>query len=49
MSRRTLLFVARVVAWVIVPLYVAGTCTSYWLVRSAGLWNERSVVEYMGA
>jgi hypothetical protein len=45
--RRTLHFVARVVAWVIVPLYVASTCTSYWLVRSAGLWNERSVVEYV--
>ena len=42
-----MLFVVRVVAWVIVPLYVVGTCTSYWLVRSAGLWNERSVVEYV--
>jgi hypothetical protein len=35
---RTLLFaVARVVGWLIVPLYVAGVCTSYLLERSAGV------------
>src|SRR5215216_6164532 len=34
---RTLLFFASVVGWLIVPLYVAGVCTSYLLERSAGL------------
>ena len=48
MSRRTLVFVARVVAWLIVPLYVAGVCTKYWLVRSAGLWDENPVGENVG-
>ena len=38
MSRRTLLFaLARVAGWLIVPFYVAGTCTSYLLERSAGV------------
>jgi hypothetical protein len=36
MSRRTLLFaLARVVGWLIVPLYVAGVCAIYLLERSA--------------
>jgi hypothetical protein len=42
-SSRTLLFVARVAGWLIVPLYVAGVCTSYVLKRSAGLPNEHLV------
>jgi hypothetical protein len=37
LSARTLLFVARVAGWLIVPFYVAGTCTSYLLERSAGV------------
>jgi hypothetical protein len=37
-SSHTLLFaLARVVGWLIFPLYVAGVCTSYLLERSAGL------------
>jgi MFS family permease len=39
---RTRLF-ARVVGWLIVPLYVAGICANYLLERSAGLPNEHSV------
>ncbi|MDQ3862817.1 MAG: hypothetical protein M3317_04840, partial [Actinomycetota bacterium] len=35
-----LLFAARVVGWLTVPLYVAGICTSYLLERSAGLPSE---------
>src|SRR5215207_5765786 len=31
---------ARVAGWLIVPLYVAGICTTYVLERGAGLWNE---------
>src|SRR5215211_2656505 len=42
---RTLLFVAGVGGWLIVPLYVAGVCTSYVLERSAGLPNEENPVE----
>src|SRR5215211_4068761 len=46
MSRRTLLFaLARVVAWLIVPLYVVGLCTYHLLERSAGLWNEENPLE----
>jgi hypothetical protein len=46
MSRRTLLFaLARVAGWLIVPLYVAGTCTFFFLERSAGLWSEATPVE----
>ena len=44
-SRRTLFLVARVVGWLIVPLYVAGTCAYYLLVYGAGLWNQDAVVE----
>jgi hypothetical protein len=48
MSRRTLLFaLARVAGWLIVPLYVAGTCTFFLLERSAGLWSEATPVENM--
>jgi hypothetical protein len=44
MSRRTLLlFVARVAGWLIVPFYVAGVFTSYFLERSAGLPIEHPV------
>jgi hypothetical protein len=40
MSRRTLLFaLARVVGWLIVPLYIAGVCTTFLLERGAGLWS----------
>ena len=46
MSRRTLLFaLARVAGWLIVPLYVAGDCTFYLLRRSAGLWNEATLLD----
>jgi hypothetical protein len=37
MRRRTLPYVARVVGWLIVPVYAAGICTSYWLERRAGV------------
>ena len=43
MSRRTLLFIARVVGWLIVFLYVAGICASYWLELSAGVPPEHPV------
>jgi hypothetical protein len=42
-NSRTLLLFARVVGWLIVPLYVAGICANYLLERSAGLPNEHSV------
>jgi hypothetical protein len=45
MSRRALLSVPQVVGWLIVPLYVAGTCVYYLLLYGAGLWNEGTVVE----
>ena len=45
MSRRTLFIVARVAGWLIVPLYVIGTCAGYFLTYSAGLWNEHAVVD----
>ena len=47
MSRPTLRFVARVAGWLIVPLYVAGTCTYFLLERSVGLWSEATPVENM--
>jgi hypothetical protein len=44
MSRRTLLFaLGRVAGWLIVPLYVAGICTSYLFQRRAGLLGGDSV------
>jgi hypothetical protein len=43
MSHRTLLLVARVAGWLIVPLYVAGICTTFLLERSAALPNQDSV------
>jgi hypothetical protein len=43
MSHRTLLLVARVAGWLIVPLYVAGICTTFLLERSAELPNQDSV------
>jgi hypothetical protein len=45
MKRRAWLSVARVVGWLIVPLYVAGTCVFYLLLYGAGLWDEGAVVE----
>jgi hypothetical protein len=44
MSRHTLAFaLARVAGWLIVPLYVAGICTSYVLQHRAGLLDDNSV------
>jgi hypothetical protein len=44
MSRHTLAFaLARVVGWLIVPLYAAGICTSYVLQHRAGLLDDNSV------
>ena len=43
MSRRPLLLAARMAGWLIVPLYVAGICTSYVLQHSAGLTDDNSV------
>jgi hypothetical protein len=40
---RRSVFVARVAGWMIVPLYVAGVCTSYVLQRRAGLLHDNSV------
>ncbi len=45
MSRRTLLLVARVAGWLIVPLFVAGTCTGYFLTYSAGFWDEDAMFD----
>jgi uncharacterized membrane protein YhaH (DUF805 family) len=45
MKRRALLSVPQVVGWLIVPLYVAGTCANYLLIYGAGLWDEGTVVE----
>jgi hypothetical protein len=44
MSRSTLLFaLGRVAGWLIVPLYVAGICTSYVFQRQVGLLGDDSV------
>jgi hypothetical protein len=44
MSRHALLFaLARVAGWLIVPLYVAGICSSYVFQRRAGLLGDDSV------
>jgi hypothetical protein len=44
MSRHTLRFkLACVAGWLIVPVYVAGICTSYVLQRRAGLLDDNSV------
>ena len=45
MRRRTLPSVARVVGWLIVPLYVAGDCAFYLLRRSSELGNEANLIE----
>jgi hypothetical protein len=46
MSRRTLLFaLGRVVGWLIVPLYVAGTCAFYFFRRGAGLGNGANLLD----
>jgi uncharacterized membrane protein YhaH (DUF805 family) len=44
-SARTPHLVARVVGWLIVPLYIAGTCANYLLLYYAGLGNEDAVVD----
>src|SRR5215211_7014834 len=43
MSTRALSLLARVAGWLIVPLYVAGICTTFLLERSAGLPNQHPV------
>jgi hypothetical protein len=43
MSRTLLFALGRVAGWLIVPLYVAGICTSYVLQRRAGLLDDNSV------
>jgi hypothetical protein len=46
MSHPTRLFaLARVVGWLIVPVYVVSVFIGYWLEHSAGLWNEGNPVE----
>jgi len=46
MSRRALLSVlARVAGWLIVPLYVAGTCAYYFLTYGAGVRTDDAVLE----
>src|SRR5918997_50804 len=46
MRRRILLFtLARLVGWLIVPVYVVSVFIGYWLEHSAGLWNEENPVE----
>jgi hypothetical protein len=43
MDSQTLLHFARAGAWLVIPLYVAGICTTYLLERSAGLPNGHPV------
>src|SRR5215207_1979287 len=45
MSSRTLLLVARLAGWLIVPLYIAGACAYYLLTISAGYWDGDAVVD----
>ncbi len=45
MSRRALPLAARVVGWLIVPLYVAGVCATYLLERGAGRRDEVVPIE----
>jgi hypothetical protein len=45
--RRWPALLARVIGWLVVVVYVAGLCTSYWLERSAGLPNKTPVDEAM--
>jgi hypothetical protein len=48
MNHLTLLFaLARVVGWLIVPVYVVGVFIGFWLEHSAGLWNEESPLEHV--
>jgi hypothetical protein len=44
-NSRTLLLFARVVGWLIVPLYVAGYCAYYLLRRSAWLGNGANLLD----
>jgi hypothetical protein len=48
MIRRTLLFVARVSGWLIVPLYIAGACAYYFLMIRAGLSDDEVVDNVAG-
>jgi hypothetical protein len=43
-SSRKLPLVARVVGYLIVPLYVAGVCATYLLERAAGLRDEADLI-----
>ncbi len=46
MSRRApLVALARMAGWLIVPLFVTGTCAGYFLTISAGFWDEDAVVD----
>ena len=45
MSSHAPLLFARVAGWLIVPLYVVGDCTFFFLERAAGLWSETTLVE----
>src|SRR5918994_4761944 len=46
MSRRALLLpLARVSGWLIVPLYIAGYCTYYFFIISAGFWDGDAVFD----
>ena len=45
MRGHALLLVARVVGWLIVPLYLAGACAYYLLTISAGFWDGDAVVD----
>jgi hypothetical protein len=48
MNHLTLLFaLARVVGWLIVPVYVVSMFIGFWLGHSAGLWNEENPVEHV--
>jgi hypothetical protein len=44
MGSRALLFFARVVGWIIVPLYVAGVCATYLLEGAAGLREDVGLI-----
>ncbi len=43
LRKRLPLFLARVVAWLVVPLYVAGMFTTFWLERRLGLRDDNPV------
>ena len=39
-ARGLLVLLARVAAWLIIPLYVAGICAFLWLSSLLGAWDE---------